>query len=391
MTDFVEVDNVYILDECEVTRKVEDKNVKVNIDQVKLSQICDINNKRFRETGDKVPLIIAHNNGNGEKKVVGYAKNFRVTDFFQTGRKAIAATFEVMKDCVDEVRKYPRRSVELLINSGKLDPIALLGGTTPERDLGLLHFQNDGPKLKFSYGVDLSALGQSVSQPNSGGLNMDPLQKLLEMLESTDVFMWVKKKMKEDASKEAGMDEDLLPQEDSDVDGLFDEEEAPEDGEGSSDSTGDVPSKEEKEKMEAKDLDDLKVRLSSLEEGKTKLEAELNTLKVENAGLKIQLQSHGRKDELLKLSKEVLVDVEKELEYTKNFSDDQFKAHLQHAKLVYQKAPVGEPKFDMSMAKDPNFKVTLSAEDAKKIALHALDKNISYEVAAKELGFELKK
>ena len=211
------------------------------------------------------------------------------------------------------------------------------------------------------------------------------------MLEATDVFIWVKKKMKEDASKEAGMDEDLLPQEDSDVDGLFDEEEAPEDGEGSSDSTGDVPSKEEKEKMEAKDLDDLKVRLSSLEEGKTKLEAELNTLKVENAGLKIQLQSHGRKDELLKLSKEVLVDVEKELEYTKNFSDDQFKAHLQHAKLVYQKEPIGEPKFDMSMAKDPNFKVTLSAEDAKKIALHALDKNISYEVAAKELGFELKK
>ena len=389
--NFVEVDNVYILDECEVTRTIDNKKVDYKIDTAKLSQICDINNKRIKETGDKVPLIIAHNDDKGEKKVVGYAKNFRVTDFFQTGRKAIAATFEVMKDCVDEVRKFPRRSVELMLNSGKLDPIALLGGTTPERDLGLLHFQGEGPKLKFSYGVDLSALGQSVAQPNTGGLNMDPLQKLLEMLEATDVFMWVKKKMKEDASKEAGMDEDLLPQEDSDVDGLFEEEEAPEDGEGSSDSTGDVPSKEEKEKMEAKDLDDLKVRLSSLEEGKTKLEAELNTLKVENAGLKIQLQSHGRKDELVKLSKEVLVDVEKELEYTKNFSDEQFKAHLQHAKLVYQKAPVGEPKFNMSMAKDPNASSALTADDAKKIALHALKNKLDYEVAAKELGFELKK
>ena len=155
--NFVEVDNVYILDECEVTRTIDNKKVDYKIDTAKLSQICDINNKRIRETGDKVPLIIAHTDDKGEKKVVGYAKNFRVTDFFQTGRKAIAATFEVMKDCVDEVRKFPRRSVELLINSGKLDPIALLGGTTPERDLGLLHFQGEGPKLKFSYGVDLCA------------------------------------------------------------------------------------------------------------------------------------------------------------------------------------------------------------------------------------------
>lgn len=390
MSDHIKVPNIFILDQCEVSRKVLDKetntvkDVAYKVDHAKLQEIANLNNKRISDTGDKVPLIIAHTeDGKGEKEVVGYASNFEVKDFFATGKKGLSSTFEVFANCADQVRKFPRRSIELLMNSGKLTAIALLGGTQPERDLGLMQFSSEGPNLKFNYTADLSSM---LNLPKSNSpVGIDPIQQIISALEQTDVFCWVKEQMNKQKAVDAGMTKDLLPQEESDSDDLLgeeevEEEEKPVDGKGSSEPTGKGTSdkEEEKAKMEAKDLEDIKIKLSSIEEANLKLKTDQEVLKVENAALKIQLQNAQRKDTILKLKADGLgLDVEKELEYTKTFNDEQFKAHCEHAKLCYQKAPVGEPKFNFE--KDGALpQGELSGDEAHKIALKAAEEKISF-------------
>jgi len=394
MSDHIKVPNIFILDQCEVKRKVLDKetntvkDVNYKIDHAKLQEIANLNNKRVAETGDKVPLIMGHTeDGKGDKEVVGYASNFEVKDFFATGKKGLSSTFEVFANCADQVRKFPRRSIELLMNSGKLTAIALLGGTQPERDLGLMQFSSEGPNLKFNYGIDLSSMNAPMTNlPKSNSpVGMDMVQQIIAALENCDVFVWAKDQMSKQKAVDAGMTKDLLPQEESDSDDLLGEEEVeeedkPVDGKGSSEPTGKGTSdkEEEKAKMEAKDLEDIKIKLSSIEEANLKLKTEQEVLKVENAALKIQLQNAQRKDTILKLKAEGLgLDVEKELEYTKSFNDEQFEAHCEHAKLCYQKAPVGEAKFNFE--KDSAApQGELSGEEAHKIALKAAEEKISF-------------
>ena len=113
-----------------------------------LQQIADNNNKRVHETGDACPIVIGHTvDGKPEKaqpEVVGYATNFTTGPLFNSGRMGLFADFHIRKDKIEEVNKYPRRSVELWPKRWEVDPISLLGATTPERDLGLLQMQRQG-------------------------------------------------------------------------------------------------------------------------------------------------------------------------------------------------------------------------------------------------------
>lgn len=114
------------------------------VDAAFLAEIAANNNARVEQTGDPTPLIVGHTEdhaGKSEKPVVGYATNFRVQPFFDSGRQAIYADFHVPKERQQILRDYPRRSVELWPKKREIDPISLLGGTTPERDLGILRFE----------------------------------------------------------------------------------------------------------------------------------------------------------------------------------------------------------------------------------------------------------
>lgn len=155
---FVLVDGVPILDEHEL--HVGGSVMK--IDAAKLQQIAHNNNRRVAETGDTVMLVHGHTKDDAREEdqpeILGEADKFWVAPLFKTGRMAIWARFKFRKDAdvLAKIKKLPRRSVELWTDRWELDPIALLGATAPERDLGVLrlsriagHKVASGGKLRY--------------------------------------------------------------------------------------------------------------------------------------------------------------------------------------------------------------------------------------------------
>lgn len=130
------VPNVPVLDE----HRLVDQGREIHVDSARLQRIADNTNRRFARTGDAVALIVGHTEDGQnaqERPVVGWAKDLRVGPFVD-GKKAIYADFYYRKSKANVVGDFPRRSVELWLGKDEIDPIALLGGTTPERDLGVV-------------------------------------------------------------------------------------------------------------------------------------------------------------------------------------------------------------------------------------------------------------
>ncbi len=101
-------------------------------------------------------------NPQDQPPVVGLARNWVVGDWVD-GKKALYVDYLVNNHDVDAVRRYPRRSAEVWLSRAEIDPISLLGTTTPERDLGLV-LLNRQPDLKVSY---LSREQDSTMEPNA--------------------------------------------------------------------------------------------------------------------------------------------------------------------------------------------------------------------------------
>lgn len=136
--------SVPLLDEHVMTN--EDGSPVATVDKTALEQIAHNNNKRIFDTGDPATLILGHTDdepGTPEKPAKGFVVNYRVKPFKRdpkTGQViyAIHGDFKVRHHNKHILEEYPRRSVELWWNKKELDPIALLGGTSPERDLGVV-------------------------------------------------------------------------------------------------------------------------------------------------------------------------------------------------------------------------------------------------------------
>jgi len=135
--NWVTVPGVPVLDEHDLHDPTTGRREKV--DGKVLREIAANNNRRVLETNNPAPLCVGHTSDDPqapERPVVGYAVNFRVGPFMDTGREALFVDYKVRKDKADVAKDFPRRSVELWWGKKEIDPIALLGGTTPERDLG---------------------------------------------------------------------------------------------------------------------------------------------------------------------------------------------------------------------------------------------------------------
>lgn len=135
--------NVPLLDEHIMTN--EDGRPVATVDKYALEKIANNNNKRVYETGDPATLILGHTSDDPqapEKPAKGFVVNYRVRPYKknQQGQVvyAIYGDYKIRPKNVDIIEEYPRRSVELWWNKKELDPIALLGGTSPERDLGVV-------------------------------------------------------------------------------------------------------------------------------------------------------------------------------------------------------------------------------------------------------------
>jgi len=391
--DYVIVEDVFILDEHQM--KIGDKVIDIN--EQKLQDIADRNNRRIHNTGDEIPLIIGHTKDGADEKdqpeVVGYASNLRVKDFMNTGKKAIAATFKYHKASADLAKKFPRRSVELWTRDWKLDPIALLGATTPERDLGLVRFKRKGPR-KYSRVLPMTGT-QDTNEIVAG---------VVAALQQSDVWQFVQSQMRANQGMEMGIDDSLLPANEEDdsllpeeemgleeevpmeegEEGL--EEEVPEEEatgvEGEDpDAVEEEPEEKEPVRMNRQNEDDVKVRLSRVEKENGDLVAKLSAAEVAVQEIKLKYQRAQRDAELMGLENEgYLFDRKEELDHVSNLSEEAYASHINIIKKRYQRAPVGGATFNP--AKDAVKEVKgRGKEDMAAIAKLALDKGISYEAA----------
>jgi len=115
-----------------------------------LQEIARNSNSREAGSGDLCPLTIGHTLTSGpeteQPDIAGYARNFSVGRFGPAKKLGVLADFYIKRELLDEVRKYPRRSVELWPTDMVLDPIALLK-RTPQRDLGTLTYNKKRPEV----------------------------------------------------------------------------------------------------------------------------------------------------------------------------------------------------------------------------------------------------
>lgn len=178
-----------------------------------LDRIASNCNERYERTGDACPLIVGHTGPDREKPIVGYALNFR-TSRVRSGKSAIVADFYYRS--AEIANSYSRRSVEVWNQNPEerfFDPIALLGGTTPKLDLGIVDVYhraageqpidfyematpgqfNTAPaapmkrREDYSAGDDCAAPTIDANAPNNGGLLTDGqlsqiVQALLPMI-----------------------------------------------------------------------------------------------------------------------------------------------------------------------------------------------------------------
>lgn len=191
-----------------------------------LQHIVDNNNRKIEDTGDYVPIVITHTdreNAQHHPEVVGYAGPFKLGKFGNSKPvwAILAENWYIRKEHADKVKGYPRRSVELWRKKDYkdrfFDPISLLGAHTPQLDLGLLYHRatDKTPIIRYSavmpsacntfvpgdnsqkkqYQHDIGS-PESANNPDSGDSDMGPsVDEIVNALEQTDVFQWVRQKM----------------------------------------------------------------------------------------------------------------------------------------------------------------------------------------------------
>jgi hypothetical protein len=131
------------------------------VDEEVLHRIADRMNLRAEETGEGCPLIVGHTvDGKPEWEqppIVGYCDRYKV----KAGRRGIPTLYHREKlypscDVGGEMmtaekirRRFPRRSVEYLPHDDLLDPISMLGATTPRQELALA-YSNDGSRIRYA-------------------------------------------------------------------------------------------------------------------------------------------------------------------------------------------------------------------------------------------------
>jgi len=149
---WIVVHDLPVVDEHEVYD--DDGNFVCHCDRQMLERIAANNNDRIRQSGDLTPITLGHTKDDApeeeQPKIVGYGGPFYVAPLWSTGRQALfVKQAKFMERYEDKIRDYPRRSVEIWFDDNPMvDPIALLGATTPERDLGLMRLEKSGQRVR---------------------------------------------------------------------------------------------------------------------------------------------------------------------------------------------------------------------------------------------------
>lgn len=324
--------HVPILDEHEL--KDGKGNVVIRLDQKKLSEIVRVNNKRMGSTGDEIPLVIGHTKDDASEddqpEIVGYATDLKVEPFFKTGRKCITATFKFFKHAADKVRGFPRRSIELWLSDYKIDPISLLGATTPERDLGLLRLSKGGVK-KYQ---------RTIGMNDQQGI----IEGVLAGLQQTDVWQFLTQLSQQGGEappEEGGMPPEGMPGEQPPMpeQGMEDPsmggEQPPMPEEGGEEPMPEESTEEEEPIQQSRGKRYDRIKLSRVEQENQLLQKEIHNIK-------IKFQRAEREKDLIELEAEgFMLDRGEELALVQSLPENTYRSHLQIIRKRYQRAPLG--------------------------------------------------
>jgi hypothetical protein len=137
--EFVVFDDIPVFDEHEGSDGVV-------YDKELLAKICQNLNDAIEDSGDYAAVTDGHTNDDGKEQpeVLGFAGPFRLKKFGKRQpRWCIYGRFNIFKEKEQVFRSRPRRSVELWPEDKPenryFDPIAVLGGESPRRRLGLVY------------------------------------------------------------------------------------------------------------------------------------------------------------------------------------------------------------------------------------------------------------
>lgn len=123
---------------------LEHKREDQTYDYSRLQAIADVMNDRTRR-GVWCPIVVGHTDkyNKSELPVVGYFGDFQVSENAgPDGEAGIYARQYISKRYPNVAEDYPRLSVEIWPHDNILDPVSLLGGSTPYFDLPLLSSMN---------------------------------------------------------------------------------------------------------------------------------------------------------------------------------------------------------------------------------------------------------
>lgn len=209
---FIIEHNVPLLDEHEIDEPSIDpttgkqtgmKTAKYTADV--LQSMCNNMNARIEDTGDYCAISLGHTPdydqrvaGQPEPEVLGFCGPFYVARIGAKRPRACiyAANWAIKKERYEESKKYPRRSVEIFrednLHDRYFDPVAVLGGEMPARDLGLAYSRRHQGRLVTRYSS--AAMAAAPSQyntflPGYGGDDRKRRYSKLEQQEGSEMAL----------------------------------------------------------------------------------------------------------------------------------------------------------------------------------------------------------
>lgn len=230
--EFQNIPNVPVFAEHET---IAQDGRKLRFTRNELQAVVERCNRRITESGDYAALSLGHtpspDDPHGQMPdVVGFAGPFRLGQIGQPGQRqryAILADFHVFREDAAKIKKYPRRSPELWLEDKYeemfLDPIALLSSEAPRLDMGMLYSARRHGQLIEKYTAVAPAAGnvfipsdRYAADPNptnqSGGgpmLQPEDVSQIIDALNQTDVFQFVRGLMNEQAGPNTTVPEPL--------------------------------------------------------------------------------------------------------------------------------------------------------------------------------------
>lgn len=358
--DFVVYDDVPVWKEHVNHR---DFGQPVPFDCEAMERVCRRSNERIEETGDYAPIVIRHTKDDGtfEPKVVGFAGPYHTR---QLGKKkpvrAICARLRFFKRDLDEIKRYPRVSVEYWATksqptNGYLDPIALLGAETPELDLGIRYQKNTDSLVCCRYAAAVAnptaPAGANAFLPSDSRkvayakespvmLSPEDLQQIVDAL--TPVI-------------EAKLGEMTAPPDDTapaDIEPPPDNAGAPPDagpppagapdGNAPPDLGDGADDEPETKAAYQKNTRALRAQYAKAVEDNRSLRETITALSDRVVSLEKTERQAVRYSKLAQLEQQGYVfDMAEELDETINLNDDQFSKHLNRIQAKYQRVPTG--------------------------------------------------